>query len=348
MIVESNKITVVDDGWGHSVQLDMGQCSCKEFSCKHLKIAVDIACNNGVEFRHLLMSAFHKEIRRSDLKMAMHYGSLLSRTIGAGFVSKYARTIAFEETRNASLLDYLGKHSWKVDVAILALSTKKWELPERLGHTFLKSEAYQRAVSRGPREEDPVNLWEHERYFDAVEELFRIRLHDKTKTVRVKMFELLHEIDPSNPIGVLVAKDKVKPSFYDCILGMEMFYGMVDEDDFLYENTNPQEIEDNVIVFPSSYAFDIHTLAGKSAIYRNWKKIKPNEPLPNGLDLRWSGSVLSCLWREKAFAKFGSEYKNKKWEEVDIYNDEWRMAKIYDAGFYKKMYKKLEPEMVLQ
>lgn len=330
---------VYDCGWKYYVNLNDCQCTCGEFACRHIKIATDIKKYNGFEFKYLLLSAMHKEIRRSDVNRAFHYARMLTAIYGNNFVSRYCKKIIFEETRNPNLINYLG-HSWEADVTTISTAVKKWELPNRAGHVVRKSKAYQDAVRMGPVTD--ANLFNKDSYYDALTEFLRLNKF-KSDQLLISEFKRLADIAPENPIGVLAKNSSEKLSLYEYMTGLEIYYGLVkSEDHKFYDVSAPAEDGDDIL-YPRDYVHDIHSRQGVRSLHKNWKNIRPSKPLPGGLDLRWSGSVLGCLWRESAYHQFGPEYRKIPWQQVKISDKDWSEAKIFDGMFYKKFYADVEP-----
>ena len=102
-------------------------------------------------------------------------------------------------------------------------------------------------------------------------------------------------------------------------------------------------------LMPAPYTYDHHTRHGARLIRKFWHEIRPGSPNPAGLDLRWSGGILSTAWREHAVRQFGVEdYRVQPWEAVQISDDDWRLAKHFDSYFYADLYDSLEPEVCLE
>lgn len=93
------------------------------------------------------------------------------------------------------------------------------------------------------------------------------------------------------------------------------------------------------------YTFDAHTQSGRELLLEHWKDIAPGKPLPNNIDMRWSGQYQGILWRELAYKQFKMDYKDKKWEEVKIARDVWEKTVMADTlwgynGFYNEVIKR--------
>jgi len=308
-------------------------------------LARGFVLSNNYGQRFTLISAMHKEIRRGDAQKAYHFANLVSRAMGARYISNYVRNIVFEETRNYRVLDYIGKHHLH-DVVTLASSVKKWESPNRVGHIVKKSECYVEAVKLGPlplEEVDSILCCSN--YYEAFTQFMRIMAFNKKDEIyRLRLKELVTEKQPNNPI---LKHFLGAPSRYQSVMMLEYFYNFLVPEELMFYNVPEIKVDDHIKT-PQLYCFDIHTRAGYKNLLENWDKIQPNTPLPECLDLRWSGCVLSTLWREKAFEQFGQDYRNVKWEDVKIDLYEWNTSKYLDAHHYaSKIYSKCEKNYVI-
>lgn len=338
-----------------TVNLKKSSCTCGYFNCRHLRMVTDVENHKGIQFKYLLLSAYHKEIRRSDLAKAFHYGQILTKIHGPKFVSNYVRKIIFEETRNVWLLPKLGE-SWQSDTALITTAVKKWELPQRPNHLIEKAKCIAWSKKNLPLPEDYSTIWKKGSYYEALREYLKVRLYpEKGKRERFHIFQELLTIDPNNPVAAdflkrkkTDKKTKNEISFYEVMAALEYHYDFTREKNALFHDSEGTDLAGIDISLPEAYSYDLHTRPGKAAMYKHWNAIRPGEPLPGGLDLRWTGSVLGVLWREKAHEQFGEGYRNVAWEEVKIDAEEWRLAKGFDSVFYKDMYGELEPSALLQ
>lgn len=346
--------TIQDKNDKFQVNFKKSSCTCGYFNCRHLRMVTDVESHKGIQFKYLLLSAYHKEIRRSDLAKAIHYGEILTKIHGPKFVSNYVRKIIFEETRHVGLLGKLGSN-WKTDTALITTAVKKWELPDRPNHLIKKAECIAWSKKNLPLPEDYSTIWKKGSYYEALREYLKVRLYpEKGKRERFHIFEELLKIDPQNPVAAdfirrkkTDKKTKNEISFYEVMAALEHHYGFTQEKNSQYHSWEGTDLAGIDISLPEAYSYDLHTRPGKAAMYKHWAAIRPGEPLPGGLDLRWTGSVLGVLWREKAYTQFGDGYRDVKWEDVAITAEEWRLAKGFDSVFYKDMYNELEPSAVL-
>jgi len=346
---ENSIVAVQDDGWKFNVDLSKARCTCGQFNCRHLKLAYDVTNHNAYEHRYLLLSAFHKEIRRSDLQRAFNHAALLGRAFGKNFVSNYVQKIVFEETRNPNILKHLNG-DWRVDTAVLGSSVKKWEIPGRSGHVIKKARAYLKAVETRDFNKDPAHIWKLDNYYDALAEFLRVKMMDKSKEHRKLMIRALGDVQPDNPIYELsLDKKKKKISFYEGMMALEFYFDLSSPKDWAYHNLPTPSEKQAIIEYPADWTHDNHTSLGLSALKRAWKLIKPSKRLPAGLDLRWTGSILGCLWREQAVHQFGVEnYRQVPWEKVKISEEDWDLAKAFDCMFYRKLYSEVDPGYLVQ
>lgn len=101
-------------------------------------------------------SAFHKELRRGDVKEALFWGALHSAFRGLKGTMKYMLQTIYEETRDHQLARWLFNHYHDTDeitvanvckaIELYCKSPKKWELPHRLDIFDDEMQAYHRLV----------------------------------------------------------------------------------------------------------------------------------------------------------------------------------------------------------
>jgi hypothetical protein len=210
--------------------------------------------------------------------------------------------------------------------------------------------AYLKAVAQPKFNEDPAHIWRLDNYYEALSELLRFKMYDKTKERRKKAITALGDVQPDNLIyKISLDKKKKKISFYEAMMALEFYYNQSKSDDWAYYNLPTPSEKQDTVDYPADYSHDIHTSLGLSTLRRAWKLIRPCHKLPAGLDLRWTGSVLGCLWREQAVDQFGVEnYRQVAWEKVKISEEDWDLAKAFDCMFYKKFYAEVDPGYLVQ
>lgn len=340
------EVEVVDPSGAHfQVGLEQRICTCGRVQCIHLRFAEDIA-SRRLNVRYELLSAFHKELRRSDTRRAIQHGMILEKLYGSKLLENYLRKIVFEETRSLALARSLDG-SWQSGVRMFGMTRKKWESPP---WTLIdKIRAYIASVDQPYPSTDPDHLFTRTDYYEALAEFFRIKRLDKGTGKKRRIAAALHGAwkFPKSYLAELVVRSGPKLAFYEWIASLWDLYGMA-VPPMTTEEAPPIEPE-NYFLTPAPYAYDHHTRQGARLIRKFWREIRPGSPNPAGLDLRWSGGILATLWRERAVGQFGiNGYRNQPWEAVQISSDDWRLAKTFDSYFYSDLYARLEPDVCLE
>ncbi len=94
-----------------------------------------------------------------------------------------------------------------------------------------------------------------------------------------------------------------------------------------------REFDDGQVLrrFPP-YVYDRHVRQGARRIEEHRETIAPMKPLPDGIDLRWSGQIEGVGWRYAAFAQFGEAYREVPWEHVEMTAQYWDRACGFQAA----------------
>ena len=102
------KVQAVEAGDGFvEVDVEEGKCGCGQRKCIHRDIATDVVRDKGRRWRWLILSAFHKELRRGDVPAACHWASWMAHCDGAAAPLEYMRKIWSEETADLDLAVWL-------------------------------------------------------------------------------------------------------------------------------------------------------------------------------------------------------------------------------------------------
>lgn len=347
LLLRETKHVAVESSFGNLiVDLEEAKCSRCGSGCRHVLVATDFLRNNARKNTWNIISAMHKEIRRSNFDRALYYSKWLSLSRSNISIMRYLVDIVFEETRNVPLYLTLLKCT-EPDRAIqlISHSVKKWEDPSRSDIFKRKTRAMSIATKlKCPGEiHDPVSFGTFD---EAVVYYFSGRIYDDDKSWREIYARKLMESKLSDMSRELLEKAH-KFKDYILLTVLEIEYGLLSENMFLYHPQQEFKVDfTSKILDFEPYVNDLHTFYGKSLIKDNWIFIKPMEPMPDRIDLRWSGSILGSLWRHKAYEQFGEEVLEKKWEDVKISPKEWENAKWYDSYFYKSLYFEMEARLV--
>ena len=101
----------------------------------------------------------------------------------------------------------------------------------------------------------------------------------------------------------------------------------------------PTPLDDRVLTIPAlrSYIYDSHTRPGRARLVRFLDDIAPEVPMPEGVDLRWSGMARGVLWRELAIEQHADTAV--PWESVKIPAQLWQAAHRLDGFYYERLYR---------
>jgi hypothetical protein len=286
------------------------------------------------------MSGLHKAIRRGSLIEANHYGGLLHTRYGPQVVQKYLIKIFFEESREIGQFLRLGK-SWWEDVAILCQARKKFERTDLFPQVPQKALAYIEALKRPEPPESMDQLLNHQTYYSALSDIWRIRMAKLTKSKKRRLAKEFHQLLPSNSAS---AQAFMKVDFYApgymWLAALEEFYRPRAPVPLPAESTAIEPAVGDVFLQPGDFVFDQHTFRGLALIKRHWRHLGPGIPMANGLDLRFSGSVMGCFWRECAFRQYGPGFVDARWEDVVMEPRHWHLSIKLDSHFYTDFHAK--------
>lgn len=325
----------------YTVNVEEKTCTCPYFTkrgrkCKHIVLALAVHKNGGnltedmvlkamaIQRKPEIVSAFHKSIRRGDGQAALYWGEFLELAKGKYYVNAYVKGIIFEETRNMKLPGLM-VGDWRDNVKYLAASRKRWELKCRIKNRIYERqlEARKRADELGSINELELNAIEIDNLDLAFELLYRSRNDKKTWTI----FEdkIRHKVHNCVPMEVYKQlKGAVNMEFAIEVGWGDLDFSECEEIDMEKVNRwHPVKILAPDMKF-SDWVYDFH-VSGGARIIKNWPDIRPGKPLPKGVDLRWAGSAIGIMWKEKAFEQYGMDYKKKRWEEVEIPDRLWRL-----------------------
>lgn len=336
-------------GQSYRVSLRNGTCSCStpDKPCAHMKRAVDVHQEKCKRSRFEFVSAMHKEIRKGDVKSALYWADLIGET-NPHYVRFYVRQIGGEETRNNTLIWMMinGEGSYRDLVAAIAQSRKRWEAPSVCGVYKEAMRGWKRTKGARYGMMDPYELVRMTKGFIAREEpkyLFDmlwafLEREEPAPEDAVAQFRetLIEEVRrkkialdrPETMIELHELKTKRDASEIEWML-VEALNGAWTEEmnDFVHSPTIEVEPHDgSYIKRVPNYAYDSHTVLGKSWLEKYGTKLRPGRPSPGPLDLRWSGQLIGVSWRYAAWAQFGFDYAKLPWEQVRMTDEFWNLA----------------------
>lgn len=331
------------------------KCSCGNRECGHLQVARDFLIKDR-DPCYTVTSAMHKSVRKGDVTEVLSWARWFKHLKGAFSVKDYAKRILLEETRNVELLiemQSLSGKDWEDLARRIGASRKKWEIECRRGSFEDYLEGYIRADNR---REDLPSREEIERIVSTSEDpvlLYEMMWGAKLNYDDESRFKFL--------IGVLEPRVKAlggwpeklanqglknfSPGIYVAKMSIEMLTGRWDDSgNEIYDGAKVEMKPESmpVIQAPRPYVFDNHTRTGRRLIIEHFNKIEPNKPLPDGIDLRWSGMLIGVGWRECAAKQFPRAFMDKKWEEVTITQELWDKIRPCDKHYYRRLFSEIE------
>lgn len=336
------RFNVVEGSASYEVDTDR-HCNCGSNLCKHLYYAKLVNNGPNTHLLFLLLSAMHKEVRRSDVLRATHYGWLIASLFSDAVVERYIRSICLEETRSLGLFKFVSQAPWRRSLPALVASQKKWA---RIGPSQILRKAKAYFASNACDLGGVLNPLDSECFEAGIQRLLFIRkLKDKKKILR-DMARYNHCIRPSPASKTFKETNEYNWRFYQWIFLLEEKFG-VPETSFqtCVTDTLPNN-SDDTLFFPEPYVFDLHTREGKRILHKHWRSIEPGKKLPAGLDHRFGGCILSAAWRELAFERAGDEFRHLPWEAVTFSAEDWALLKFFDAYFYPDFYSRVEPDVL--
>jgi hypothetical protein len=291
----------------------------------------------------LTLSAFHKELRRSDPDRAYAYARTMKHTNNNSFIKRYLHAIGLEETRNLSLIRYMvdelkGRESdrWHQFLYRFLRSAKRWELPYSL-----ESE---RLITKVRYEADWIPLSTHEvskavQSVSTPEEGYRLFLScNDSERLRYAFYAAYTKRLPADVADLLerwIDDYRFGPDFnvMQSLVDFDFWPELLDVGAKEFDRGEPSYGID--YYDPPPYAYDEHNWAGKrrlKAVADQWGDIATS-PQPPGVDVRWGAGQLGCTWRPLAFSKYGERgYRNRTIADTfDGERDLLRMACVQQS-----------------
>lgn len=272
-----------------------------------------------------MVSAYHKELRLGNVANIKYW----AHKLGYKKANNYLNSILLEETCNFELLKYcLEETNLSNKIRRFAGTKKNWEhktnqlyIARCLLMIELKKQNAIESVYIDHDKHSAVNgVINHvlEKDFEGMcEDFYRIKW--SSQKLKNKVFgNIIRHIYPE----LAWLFEKLNFGYHEHISFIRLNSGICDPKDYIIgyaDDSNPGYTQDYEIPI---YALDKHTSRGKRRINQNINKIRPNKKMPPGIDLRYSGTDISCIWRVMAFQQFGTI--NTSWENVVYHNTLYR------------------------
>jgi|GEM_PF-2442494 len=275
-----------------------------------------------------MVSAFHKELRRGDVEAVKYWAGFLGKK-----AESYLISVVLEETSNFNLLEYCQDFNVSLTDKICAFcgTRKKWEQKSAKSYyTRLRQidqvERNQEIIKTPTPPDDMWRAWK-EKDFVALSECL-VKYKVSTKKVRNLLYDSLTFGQYSLPVGSWGFHERIS------LLRLHCFHDRRDDEDFDVMFAEDQEVNWNERPIPK-YALDKHTKRGAKLFYDNLKSVRPNTPMPEKLDLRYSGVAPYIWWRVLAYDQHGTI--DVPWEDVEYpKNQFWNLVMVGKRSKKKK------------
>jgi hypothetical protein len=263
-----------------------------------------------------MLSAFHKELRLGSVERAKFWAMKL----GYKNALRYLKSIALEETFNFLFLEELNDIEDLFLAIRLFCGARKWWEQSNSEYVMIYMQTWNRLKKDGLLESEKVDsidspyikkIRQHmvdKDYAGFVEDLYIPKYPDKY--VKNDIFkQLVAEVNPNFSWYFERHMWGYQPHYsYN-----NMFHLSHPDADFELHLADDEEM---IECDMPAYALDSHTRRGYKILSENWHNIRPNKPLPEGLDLRYSGVWYSIYWRLEAYKQYGRI--DVPWEDVKL------------------------------
>lgn len=337
----SDPIAVETEYGFETVSLSKNTCTCsnqKSRTCIHRQQLYRWVNNFD---RYLALSALHKEIRRGDLPKVKSWANIILQFQSPQSILKYLERIVFEETRDIPLWGSLKEGKISLDKALdrITLIPKKWQLsylnkPSHFEDWYLGFKAS--LIRDCPLPIELSSLINRSRNLAEIYSTYFYIKRDKN--LRCDLISLLHALSAENNNYNLSNFLKFNPnSSYELMVALELLLGVCGESEINHHTspvaTNP------FIPLDQVYYHDIHTSYGKKQIRKHLPiAIAQNNFQNSNLDLRYSGSIFGCLFREKCSQQYGKLFDEQlryyDWSDVSIDSDLYQKALELEKYYY--------------
>jgi hypothetical protein len=291
--------------------------------------------------RYLALSALHKEIRRGDLPKVKSWANIILQFQSPQSILKYLERIVFEETRDIHLWISLKRQKISLVDALdrITLIPKKWQLknlnkPSHFESWYL---GFKTSLSRDcPLPIELCGLLKESRNLAEVYSIYFYIKRDKA--LRTTLISLLHDLSKQKGNRILTTFLSFNPnSSYELMIALELMLGIYDET----EVAHPKNSVTITPFIPLDQVFyhDIHTSFGKKQIRKHFLSAMTKLNFQNStLDLRFSGSIFGCLFREKCSQQYGGlsddQHRYYDWSDVLIDKDCYQKALELEKYYY--------------
>jgi len=341
----------------YEVDLENGLCDCSGYAakgrCNHSAIVSDIFNNSGKRFKWEIVSAFKKEVRRSDLEKAVMWGRCFARISGMKEAAIMSKELAYRESRNLNLFREIkeGKLTDKEIIYKAIRSKKRWECDYLTNYLEDWIEGFRRYYTH--RED-----WNTYRNIGTVLRAFLSKCETPSEAYEVWFFvngnrQMLRPVLSMLYDRAIDDKNEKLKDFLDlkntsivaCMIGLELLVGCWSEEANEYHEDI--EITEDYIPRFEDYIYDCDSPTGIKRLIKSWKKIEPQKPMAaeNKIDLRWSDQHFGLGWRFLGHRQYGSLREagdDIPWERVDFPMGMWSALTYMDSYFFQeKVYKPL-------
>lgn len=329
-------------------------CKCsgaKKTKCAHAVKAMDFFNNKFQGHIDLLLSAFHKEVRRCDYHKGMTWAYIIKKFCSDEDVKDLYLSICIEDTRNFHLYNCI-LNKWKelgqIKIAEMLLTSKKsWMIKSDINPALKMIEGY--LLQAGPNVfvEDKIRrtLMNSESLAEWYACVFSIFMSNDRKPLALAFVDSLKNrmasssrIPNRQEIKFLMS---VKMGFHEMLSICELANKVWDMDMMSYFPIKEEYVKPNYIPKFEEYVFDNVTWLGRERLYKKWFSVKYGKKQPEGIDLRWSGLMVGVLWRFLTHEKDKSfeSLKDASWEGLsspsdDIVDGMYRLGGFLDKMFY--------------
>ncbi len=302
--------------------------------------------NGGRQNRFLIYSGLHKAVRRSRPDIAAQYANLLSRITKPIQVKRYLANLIWEESRslNAMILARDSATSVVELVSHVSRARKKWELRALGDHFGLWYAGFVECFAEAAISE--VTFMRRLRSLSEPVSAYALFFWLRRKPELQSLFwdyvldRAAH--DAESPLKSLMQSSPHKANrSYGRMITLERLIGLVPEGcEELHENFPPREATLPLI---GDEIFDCHLWEGQRRFLRHWRELKLGR-LPEGcsLDLRYSGQLPGCAWRQSCYEEHGqmrrSDGSEFTWNQVAIPSERLEQALKFDEYWYPRLW----------
>ncbi len=331
------------------IELQKWKCSCFSFarlgSCEHLESTSKWLGKHWN--RYLALSAFQKEIRRSDTERVFAWAKIILAHQGEYSLLRHLERLVFEETRAITLWLKLRKNELSLYQALEWVSTaaKKQELTFLNNHFDQWADGFKRSFARPcplPLEFGQM-IRSAQDASDIATLFFDLR---RDPQLQPYFWSHLGEIASQTKNEKLLVFLRHNPSTsYERFVAMELLIGLYDSQAKHRHTSN--RTHRTFIPLSQRYYEDVHTARGKAIWINNFGEAWKTKNFDFGdFCANWSGSLFGVLFRERCFEQKSSMKKpdgsDWSWTDVVITAEDYQKALAMERHYYKSVMAKIE------